>query len=681
MKKIILITFIIFFLFLILSYKTYVFGAHACRQQCTPGSCVSGLVCRGNPPQCKNPDCGDRWDCVCKHANCKNLSGPTTVVVGETYTYSVTYEDLYKPVIKRGITVLTPIGEKNCDWNNPIFHDESEGGAETINWNWTPTNPGRYVMICRAWSQDDNGDIYECQGRCLYGKKVYGCKGPDSYLMIDVITPTPAYRIQGWKLLKKNNEWTASNSVNNLSISISRVGNNYSQTKNENPYFFEGPAPTPGVPGQYDYIVSAQELSGTLLAYTLCYNNWQCYTSITPTPGSSVVVESTRALTENFSGTGDRYVSIRWYYTPLIPNARNVSGPLNVIVGDQVEYRAEYLKNEAPNLTNALMFAYQNDCLGVNLNRRGNFFGEGIYNFTWTPASAGNYIIFAKADSSFTSCIGHDNCVTDHPLYKCLGPNSYLSVNAQNANPWYKLKDASLNKIGDHNITVVQNVNKFSDSDVDDTTSRYTIINSPNSNPGIILTTSAHNPGPFYNPIPDSVQNWHLAYYGNFNKSLINVFYQYVISRKSVKEIANLNEINNNGSYIIKNNNLDLSTQPPNYNFILIVRNTANNDLGNVLININNFNNGNKSIMILAKNISFSSSVNIASGIFIGEKITYQSNNGLKISGNLISKNEVTLRERSDNSRPSLFVVFKPKMYLDLLPYLSISKYDWQQLQ
>ena len=130
---------------------------------------------------------------------------------------------------------------------------------------------------------------------------------------------------------------------------------------------------------------------------------------------------------------------------------------------------------------------------------------------------------------------------------------------------------------------------------------------------------------------------------------------------------------------LYKSDNLNLSN--PNHNFVLIIRNSTNNDLGNVNITIDNFNSSNKSIMILAKNITFSSSVNLASGIFIGEQINYQSNNGLKISGNLISKNKVSLKERSDNSRPSLFIVFKPRMYLDLLPYLSISKYDWQQLQ
>jgi hypothetical protein len=85
--------------------------------------------------------------------------------------------------------------------------------------------------------------------------------------------------------------------------------------------------------------------------------------------------------------------------------------------------------------------------------------------------------------------------------------------------------------------------------------------------------------------------------------------------------------------------------------------------------------------MILAKKITFSSSVTTAAGIFIAQTIEYQSTNGLKVLGNLISKTAVTLQSRSDNTRPSLFIVFKPQMYLELLPYLSISKYDWQQLQ
>jgi hypothetical protein len=160
---------------------------------------------------------------------------------------------------------------------------------------------------------------------------------------------------------------------------------------------------------------------------------------------------------------------------------------------------------------------------------------------------------------------------------------------------------------------------------------------------------------------------------------MLDNFYQYIISRKSAKEINNLNEINADGIYIIKSDSLNLSN--PNFNFVLIIRNSTNTDLGNANITLNNFNGSNKSIMILAKKITFSSSVTTAAGIFIAQTIEYQSTNGLKVLGNLISKTAVTLQSRSDNTRPSLFIAFKPKMYLDLLPYLSVSKYDWRQLQ
>jgi len=40
------------------------------------------------------------------------------------------------------------------------------------------------------------------------------------------------YRIQGWKLLKQADQWITATPVNNLNISVDRVGGGYSATKN-----------------------------------------------------------------------------------------------------------------------------------------------------------------------------------------------------------------------------------------------------------------------------------------------------------------------------------------------------------------------------------------------------------------------------------------------------------------
>ena len=373
------------------------------------------------------------------------------------------------------------------------------------------------------------------------------------------------------------------------------------------------------------------------------------------------------------------------------PNCKNLklnnvflSSPRTVLLGDTVELSAEYEQN----------FSYVR--IGVDSSNCSSpaiqttiTSTPGEYSFNWTASALGTYNIFCGAGISSPSIECRGRCYSPPNSYLCFGSDgngstTWGTINVTLPGPWYKLKNTSLNKIGNHEIAVVQNIKKFTNDDPDDTTDRYTIINSSNSDPGILLATGNYNPRPPYNPIPASNKNWYIGNYGNISQPFLNGltnFYSYIKSRKQIKEIAAISDINANGIYLIKTNSLTINTNP-NYNFVLIVRNSNDSDFGKVNIEINNFNSNEKSIMILAKDITFSSSTVYASGIFIAtNQVSYQSNNGLKIKGNLISTNAITLQPRSDNTRPSLFVVFKPQMYLNLLPYLSVSKYDWQQLQ
>ena len=75
--------------------------------------------------------------------------------------------------------------------------------------------------------------------------------------------------------------------------------------------------------------------------------------------------------------------------------------------------------------------------------------------------------------------------------------------------------------------------------------------------------------------------------------------------------------------------------------------------------------------------------------ILIADSVDFASDvetpNPLKIKGNVVSTNptDTWLKRNNpiDKSRPSVFIVFDASMYMDLLPYLSINKYDWQELQ
>jgi hypothetical protein len=68
-----------------------------------------------------------------------------------------------------------------------------------------------------------------------------------------------------------------------------------------------------------------------------------------------------------------------------------------------------------------------------------------------------------------------------------------------------------------------------------------------------------------------------------------------------------------------------------------------------------------------------------------GRSDTNPSTNPLKIYGNLISNTPIDIdklpRNRADNTKPSVFVVFTPNKYLDLLPYLSTIEREGSQLK
>jgi len=515
----------------------------------------------------------------------------------------------------------------------------------------------RCVGATNITCNETTGALSYKQGSCNSGLACYSgagnvCRNP--YCPTRTDCNCPNFTIQGYK---QPNQPPFSGQT------ISLDGGSPTTTQ---PYFFTN------VAANTIHRVSASSPPGSSVGYTLCYNTTNCHSN-PPTSGSYVYICTNNPGTTN-------YADLWWHYTPLIPNCKNIRfNPVSPLVGDTITITADYENLNGPVTSVGMVVNPQGSCSFSPLNVTQSA-GAGTYSFNWTPTNAGNYDIFCRAwNDGIAECRGM--CVDAPPRYQCRGSDgngstSYGRIIVQNPGPWYKLKDASLNKIGNHDIAVVQNVNSF---DSDDSNNRYTIINSTNSDPGILLATNTYNPGPSYNPIPNSTKGWHIGSYGNISQPMFDNFYQYIISRKSAKEINNLNEINADGIYIIKSDGLNLSN--PNFNFVLIIRNSTNTDLGNANITVNSFNSSNKSIMILAKKITFSSSVTTAAGIFIAQTIEYQSTNGLKVLGNLISKTAVTLQSRSDNTRPSLFIVFKPQMYLDLLPYLSVSKYDWRRLQ
>ncbi|MCX7928979.1 MAG: hypothetical protein N2558_04870 [Patescibacteria group bacterium] len=254
---------------------------------------------------------------------------------------------------------------------------------------------------------------------------------------------------------------------------------------------------------------------------------------------------------------------------------------------------------------------------------------------------------------------------------------------------WYKLKNASLMKISSLTNYLASSPQQY---DVDDNSQRYLIIGEP----GVVLSEGNITLGGIVNSLVSS-KGWYSVSYQKQRNFFVNQYIEYARSRKAIKIITNPNEIEANKINLLKSGDVTINSSNQflfeKDNSVIIIRNSNNTNFAKLTFNLQNFNTSfpPHSLAIIANKITFNDQTQEINGIFLASSFQLASEpsphytpNPLKIIGNLSSFNEIvdtTVRRRNDVNKPSIFIVFSPKMYLDLLPYLSISKYDWRQLQ
>jgi hypothetical protein len=553
MKKNLFFLFL-FFLLVFFSPKK-ILADHACYQSCgTPSYCDSGLTCVSGI--CKNAACPDQTDCTCDYPNCKNLTGQTTLVLGNTYTYSATYENYYGPVTSRGFVVLPT----DCNWSTAQTNQTLLGGEGTLNWSWTPNQAGTFTAFCRAW----NDGIAECRGDCVDGPPRYSCPGPVAKMTVTVITPTPTPTPTPYPTvaisgnLKEYLGALCSNNIstNNLSLNI-------------NPQYPAGITTACGITPPTGQTKSSYRC-------TVVFDNQNA----APTPAQNL----------NLSAFATNYSSAYWTDANACSNTANNSLPVNVSSG-----------------------------------------GSTVYNKD----------IFFK-----------------------------------NISPWIKLKNNSFTSSVNLTNPLPLAITAY---DSDDNTQRYFII----GNDAGLVTASSIDTG----TADVSSKDWK----ANYSRQIAltpSDFLNYIKSRKEYTVITHpdLSEITSSGIYVY-NGPLTLTSSNIAVSNIVIIA------TGNVAISGNQFNiasncidtTGSKNIAILSTGtLTFSNTTQCAAGIFIAPTIDTgsTSNQGLKIKGNLIALTTLNQnRSWSDNSKPSVFIVFNPTQYINLLPYLSTATYDFQQAQ
>ncbi len=120
--------------------------------------------------------------------NCKNLTGPASLYVGDTGTFTATYEDGAGTIDQRGLGIYR---EGQCEPDTAAYWNRVNGGPGDQSFNWVPSSAGIYDVDCRAW---DVG-VSECRGRC-YGITpyyAYQCAGPTAARKVTVLTPVIAW--------------------------------------------------------------------------------------------------------------------------------------------------------------------------------------------------------------------------------------------------------------------------------------------------------------------------------------------------------------------------------------------------------------------------------------------------------------------------------------------------------
>ena len=150
-------------------------------------STVDSAITRTTNCNCPAISGKDNSRCAVCPANCKDISGPAEVVVGNTYTYSATFEKGYGGFAPLTDCALAVLEKDNCP--SDTYYYWSKGGCEpgTKTYTWTPDTAGDFIMECRAWN-DGKG---ECRGKCVTTPPVYACAGPGAYKTIHVVLPTP----------------------------------------------------------------------------------------------------------------------------------------------------------------------------------------------------------------------------------------------------------------------------------------------------------------------------------------------------------------------------------------------------------------------------------------------------------------------------------------------------------
>ncbi len=253
----------------------------------------------------------------------------------------------------------------------------------------------------------------------------------------------------------------------------------------------------------------------------------------------------------------------------------------------------------------------------------------------------------------------------------------YFNIN--NTAGFFKMKNASF--ATNAAITAVFPVSTLP-FDSDDTAEEYLVIgDSPGTSQGAGVVLS-DQPMTLNNGQP-SRREWTSNSYTVPYEFPYDRFESYIRSRKRYQIITKLDDLSDRMANIYQGN---LEINDTNAHFfenkkVMLLVNGA------LSFELNTFNPANGHAVFVAQTINlFEDGIYMdeGHGIFLANTINVgQTNEPLKIVGNMTTLRDhilVGMRRRDDSTRPSVFMVYDPSAYIDLIHLFSTNTYQWQQL-
>lgn len=239
---------------------------------------------------------------------------------------------------------------------------------------------------------------------------------------------------------------------------------------------------------------------------------------------------------------------------------------------------------------------------------------------------------------------------------------------------WFKLKDTSFNsRLSGRQNFIPNTISLFDATPGEDSIANKNMMIGTS---GLIVQENPVEIGA--NGTTYSEKNWYTNAYTHTNDVSYLKYLDYVKSRKDYKVISDLNQITEDGIYSIASPVSLSAAQFDGKKVVLVVTGGSSATFSSDFISTG-------SVAVFAQDIIIEPTVGQINAILIGENVTAAAgtpNSGLKIKGNLIDQSVFMIdRAQTDARKPSLLVIFDVQLYLNLLPYLSTSTYDWKQIQ